>query len=82
MRTVRLGDVVETKTLKAMLTTVLERFPDERVILIADRCGLLCLDNSDAPTAGIHQHSCPRSLVFRLPHVIRANCAAATSAGC
>lgn len=44
MHTVHPGNVSETKTLQAMLTQVLERFPVERVILVADR-GLLSLDN-------------------------------------
>ena len=44
MHTVHAGNVSETKTLKSMLATVLERFPVERVIVVADR-GLLSLDN-------------------------------------
>ena len=44
MHTVHAGNVAETKTLKAMLAAVLERFPVERVIVVADR-GLLSLDN-------------------------------------
>lgn len=44
MHTVHPGNVAETKTLQAMLARVLERFPVERVILVADR-GLLSLDN-------------------------------------
>ena len=44
MHTVHAGNVAETKTLQQMLHTVLERFPVERVILVADR-GLLSLDN-------------------------------------
>jgi len=50
MHTVHPGNVAETKTLKAMLATVLERFPIQRVILVADR-GLLSLDNIDELTA-------------------------------
>jgi len=42
MHTVHPGNVAETKTLQAMLATVLERFPIQRVILVADR-GLLSL---------------------------------------
>ncbi len=49
MHTVHPGNVAETKTLQAMLTTVLQRFPIERVILVADR-GLLSLDNIDTLT--------------------------------
>lgn len=44
MHHVHPGNVAETRTLQAMLQTVLERFPVERVILVADR-GLLSLDN-------------------------------------
>lgn len=50
MHTVHPGNVAETKTLQAMLTTVLERFPIQRVILVADR-GLLSLDNINELTA-------------------------------
>jgi hypothetical protein len=46
MHTVHPGNVAETKTLQAMLATVLQRFPIERVILVADR-GLLSLENID-----------------------------------
>ena len=44
MHTVHAGNVAETKTLKAMLEAVLQRFAVERVIVVADR-GLLSLDN-------------------------------------
>jgi len=44
MHTVHAGNVSETKTLKSMLSAVLERFAVERVIVVADR-GLLSLDN-------------------------------------
>jgi transposase len=50
MHTVHPGNVAETKTLQAMLATVLERFPIQRVILVADR-GLLSLDNINELTA-------------------------------
>ena len=50
MHTVHPGNVAETKTLQSMLKTVLERFPIQRVILVADR-GLLSLDNIDELTA-------------------------------
>jgi hypothetical protein len=49
MHTVHPGNVAETKTLQTMLATVLQRFPIERVILVADR-GLLSLDNIGALT--------------------------------
>ena len=47
MHTVHPGNVAETKTLQGMMATVLQRFPIERVILVADR-GLLSLDNIGA----------------------------------
>jgi hypothetical protein len=47
LHTVHPGNVAEAKTLQAMLATVLERFPVERVILVADR-GLLSLDTVGA----------------------------------
>jgi len=50
MHTVHPGNVAETKTLQAMLATVLERFPIQRVILVADR-GLLSLENIGELTA-------------------------------
>ncbi|MEP3465022.1 MAG: IS1634 family transposase [Parasphingorhabdus sp.] len=50
MHTVHPGNTAETKTLQSMLRTVLQRFPIQRVILVADR-GLLSLDNIDALTA-------------------------------
>ena len=50
MHTVHPGNVGETKTLQGMLQTVLQRFPVQRVILVADR-GLLSLDNINELTA-------------------------------
>ena len=50
LHTVHPGNVGETKTLQGMLQTVLQRFPVQRVILVADR-GLLSLDNIDALTS-------------------------------
>ena len=50
MHTVHPGNVAETKTLQAMLKTVLQRFPIQRVILVADS-GLLSLDNIGELTA-------------------------------
>lgn len=44
MHTVHPGNMAETRTLQAMLKTVLQRFPVQRVVLVADR-GLLSLDN-------------------------------------
>lgn len=50
MHTVHPGNMAETKTLQAMLKTVLQRFPVQRVILVADR-GLLSMDNIGELTA-------------------------------
>jgi transposase len=50
MHTVHAGNVSETKTLQSMLTSVLQRFPIERVIVVADR-GLLSLENVAELTA-------------------------------
>jgi Transposase DDE domain len=50
MHTVHPGNVAETKTLQGMLATVLQRFPVQRVILVADR-GLLSLENIGELTA-------------------------------
>src|SRR3546814_15438931 len=44
MHKVHAGNGAETRTLNAMLATVLKRFAVERVIVVADR-GLLSLDN-------------------------------------
>jgi hypothetical protein len=44
MHTVHPGNMAETKTLQGMLQTVMQRFPIQRIILVADR-GLLSLDN-------------------------------------
>jgi hypothetical protein len=44
MHTVHPGNVAETKTMQSMFAQVLQRFPVERVILVADR-GLLSMDN-------------------------------------
>jgi hypothetical protein len=51
MHTVHPGNVAETKTLQAMLATVLERFPIQRVILVADR-GLLSLESCPSGAIG------------------------------
>jgi transposase len=50
MPSVHPGNVAETKTLPAMPTTALQRFPVERVILVADH-GLLSPDNIGTLTA-------------------------------
>jgi transposase len=66
MHTVHPGNVAETKTLQAMLSTVLERFPIERVILVADR-GLLSLDNIDALTRLAEQGGRTLEFILALP---------------
>lgn len=63
MHTVHAGNVAETKTLQAMLATVLQRFPVRRVVLVADR-GLLSMDNIGELTALAAQGG--RSLEFVL----------------
>jgi hypothetical protein len=65
MHTVHPGNVAETKTLQAMLATVLQRFPIERVILVADR-GLLSLENIGELTALAEQARGGRTLEFIL----------------
>ena len=63
MHTVHAGNVAETKTLQAMLSTVLQRFAVQRVVLVADR-GLLSMDNIGELTALAAQGG--RSLEFVL----------------
>src|SRR6056297_4082962 len=65
MHTVHPGNVAETRTLQAMLATVLERFPVQRVILVADR-GLLSLENIGELTALAEQAQGGRTLEFIL----------------
>jgi transposase len=66
MHTVHPGNVAETKTLQAMLATVLQRFPIERVILVADR-GLLSLDNIGALTALAQEGSRTLEFILAVP---------------
>ena len=66
MHTVHPGNVAETKTLQAMLATVLERFPIQRVILVADR-GLLSLDNIDELTAMADQGDRRLEFILAVP---------------
>ena len=66
MHTVHPGNVAETKTLQAMLATVLQRFPIERVILVADR-GLLSLDNIGALTTLAKQEERTLEFILALP---------------
>ena len=66
MHTVHPGNVAETKTLQAMLTTVLQRFPIERIVLVADR-GLLSLDNIDALTTLADQGGRKLEFILAVP---------------
>jgi hypothetical protein len=66
MHTVHPGNVAETRTLQAMLTTVLQRFPIERVVLVADR-GLLSLDNIDALTSLAEQGGRTLEFILAVP---------------
>ena len=66
MHTVHPGNVAETRTLRAMLATVLQRFPIERVILVADR-GLLSLDNIDALTSLAEQGGRTLEFILAVP---------------
>jgi transposase len=66
MHTVHPGNVAETRTLQAMLATVLQRFPIERVILVADR-GLLSLDNIDALTSLAEQGGRTLEFILAVP---------------
>ncbi len=58
--------MAETKTLQAMLTTVLQRFPVQRVILVADR-GLLSLDNIGELTAMADQGGRKLEFILAVP---------------
>jgi hypothetical protein len=66
MHTVHPGNVAETKTLQGMLATVLQRFPVQRVILVADR-GLLSLDNIGALTALVDQGGRTLEFILAVP---------------
>jgi len=66
MQTVHPGNVGETKTLQGMLQTVLQRFPVQRVILVADR-GLLSLENIDELTALADQGGRKLEFILAVP---------------
>jgi hypothetical protein len=66
MHTVHPGNVAETKTLQSMLTTVLQRFAIQRVILVADR-GLLSLENIDELTAMADQNNRALEFILAVP---------------
>jgi len=66
MHTVHPGNMAETKTLQAMLTTVLQRFPVQRVILVADR-GLLSFENIGELTAIADQGGRKLEFILAVP---------------
>ncbi len=66
MHTVHPGNVGETKTLQGMLQTVMQRFPVQRVILVADR-GLLSLENIDELTALADQDDRTLEFILAVP---------------
>ncbi len=66
MHTVHPGNVAETKTLQAMLSSVLQRFPIQRVVLVADR-GLLSLDNIDELTKMADQDGRTLEFILAVP---------------
>ena len=66
MHTVHPGNVAETRTLQSMLATVLQRFPIERVILVADR-GLLSLYNIGALTSLAEQGGRTLEFILAVP---------------
>ena len=66
MHTVHPGNVAETKTLQAMLETVLKRFPIDRVILVADR-GLLSFDNIHHLTDMANQSARKLEFILAVP---------------
>lgn len=66
MHTVHPGNVGETKTLQGMLQTVLQRFPVQRVILVADR-GLLSLENIDELAALADQGGRELEFILAVP---------------
>jgi transposase len=66
MHTVHPGNMAETKTLQSMPQTVLQRFPIQRVILVADR-GLLSLDNIGELTAMADQDGRRLEFILAVP---------------
>ena len=66
MHTVHPGNVAETKTLQGMLSSVLRRFPIQRVILVADR-GLLSLDNIGELTGMADQDGRKLEFILAVP---------------
>ena len=66
MHTVHPGNVAETKTLQAMLVTVLQRFPVQRVLLVADR-GLLSFENIGELTAMADQGGRKLEFILAVP---------------
>ncbi|WP_138473458.1 IS1634 family transposase [Poseidonocella sp. HB161398] len=66
LHTVHPGNMAETKTLQGMLQTVLQRFPVQRVILVADR-GLLSQENIGELTALADRGSRKLEFILAVP---------------
>lgn len=66
MHTIHPGNMAETKTLQGMLQRVLQRFPVQRVILVADR-GLLSLDNIGELSALANQGGRKLEFILAVP---------------
>jgi hypothetical protein len=64
--TVHPGNMAETKTLQGMLKTVLQRFPVQRVVLVADR-GLLSLENIGELTTLAEQDGRKLEFILAVP---------------
>ena len=66
LHTVHPGNIAETKTLQGMLEKVLEHFPIQRVVLVADR-GLLSLDNIAELTAQAERSDRKLEFILAVP---------------
>ena len=60
------GNIAETKTLKDMARTVMERFPIRRVVLVADR-GLLSYDNIDELSEMVDEEGRKLEFILAVP---------------
>jgi len=66
LHTVHPGNIGETRTLQGMLQTVLQRFPVQRVVLVADR-GLLSMENIGELTAMADQGEQKLEFILAVP---------------
>lgn len=66
LHTVHPGNTGETRTLQGMLQTVLQRFPVQRVVLVADR-GLLSMENIGELTAMADQGEQKLEFILAVP---------------